>query len=143
MTKARLQIALGAGVKADLLFTPHLYAYKGTAGVTLALPGDEVPEDERLRDTLSLYADVMYLAALNAWELDGHDGDCPYKRGDFHAWATEHPRDFGRAMAQCVEAMTGKTLAQTAQQQEQPEDGSKKKRSVRNGLGRRRSFLAK
>ena len=99
------------GWKVDLLFTPHLYSYRGTAGATLALPADELPEDEKVRETMSLYCDVFYLAALNAWELDGHEGDFPRTRGDFHAWATAHPRAFGKAMAQCVEALTGKPLS--------------------------------
>ena len=81
-----------------MLFTPHLYSYRGTAGATLDLPSDDVPEDDRLRATLSLYADVFYFAALNAWELDGHEGE------------TTHPRDFAKVMAQCVEALTGKPL---------------------------------
>ena len=143
------------GWKVDLLFTPHLYSYRGTAGATLALPSDELPEDEKVRETMSLYADVMFLAALNAWELDGHDGEFPRTRGDFHAWATAHPRAFGRAMAQCVEALTGKPLgaaktdANSADGGEHHPDGigpadvKKKPSSAKNGRRWRLFFSVK
>lgn len=155
MTKARLQISMDEGWKVDLLFTPHLYSYRGTAGATLALPSDELPEDEKVRETMSLYADVMFLAALNAWELDGHDGEFPRTRGDFHAWATSNPRAFGRAMAQCVEALTGKPLgaaqtdANSADGGEHHHDGTtpadvkKKPFSAKNGRRWRLFFSVK
>ena len=152
MTRARRTIRLDAGVEVDMLFTPHLYSYRGTAGATLDLPSDDVPEDDRLRATLSLYADVFYFAALNAWELDGHEGDAPFRRGDFHEWATTHPRDFAKVMAQCVEALTGKPLNASlagakGAEGENPradainaaegEKSGKKKDSAKNGRKRR------
>ena len=148
MTRARLTIKLDAGVGVDLLFTPHLYAYKGRGGATLDLPDEGLDKAAALRQTLSLYADIYYLAAVNAWELDEHEGDFPYKRGDFHEWAAAHPKDNARAMVQAVEALTGKPL-KAATEGENGEGGeiphpdainpssgsesSKKKASAKNG----------
>lgn len=155
MTRARLQISMDEGWRVDLLFTPHLYSYRGTGGVTLALPSDELSEEDKMRETMSLYCDVFYLAALNAWELDEHEGEPPFKRGDFHEWATLHPRAFGKAMAQCVEALTGKPLnaaqtdtkgeggADTHTDGEGAADVKKKPSSVKNGPRWRRFFLGR
>lgn len=148
MARARLTIKLDAGVGVDLLFTPHLYAYKGRGGATLDLPAEGLDEAETLRQTLSLYADIFYLAAVNAWELDEHEGDFPFKRGDFHEWAAAHPKDNARAITQAVEAMTGKPLkaattgakgaggesarADALDPSEGPDSG-KKKASAKNG----------
>lgn len=90
-----------------MLFTPHLYSYKGTSGANLEYtPGND-------REIYETYADIMYLAAINAWVLDGH-GDLESftpTRGDFHAWMQTNPREYGKVMAFAVEALSGKKLS--------------------------------
>lgn len=151
MTRARLRIKLDAGVEVEMLFTPHLYAYKGQGGVTLALPDESLPENDRLKATMSLYADVFWFAALNAWELDGNEGDPPFRRSDFHEWSTLHPRAFAKAMGQAIEALTGRPITApvqgadgeggaTAQEDAEGAGNGKKKVSEKSGRRLRRFF---
>lgn len=109
----------------NLLFTPHLYSYKERTGVTLEYSG---------KDNLALlgvYADLMYLAALNAWELDGHGTveTFPHTRGDFHEWSAADPTAFADTMEFTVEALTGKPLKVYAEEKEKEKEDGKKKRS--------------
>lgn len=114
----------------DLLFTPHLYSYKGRTGITL-----EYSDRDNL-ELLAVYADLMFLAALNAWELDGKGTveDFPRTRADFHEWSAADPDGFAATMSFTVEALTGKPLKQYAREEEErkPEENQdgKKKRSA-------------
>lgn len=124
------------GVKVEMLFTPHLYSFKGLHGITFEA------DSSNQRQVFEVYADIMYCAALNAWVLD-KDGDpdaFPYTRGDFHAWMTAEPRAYGKALQAAIEALTGKTLrevissppggeqtAENGENADNPADGSKKK----------------
>ncbi len=139
MRPLRYTINLGDGVKAEMLFTPHLYSFKGTAGVTFEA------DARSLREVYEVYADIMFCAALNAWVLDGNGSveDFPHKRGDFHAFMTAYPKDFGKALDFALKALTGKSLhdfiqsaseaSQSAKESKtednQPEESKKKLRS--------------
>lgn len=124
MRQLRRTVSLREGADVNLLFTPHLYSYKERTGVTLEYSG---------KDNLALlgvYADLMYLAALNAWELDGHGTveTFPHTRGDFHEWSAADPTAFADTMEFTVEALTGKPLKVYAEEKEkEPEDGKKKR----------------
>lgn len=126
MRQLRKTITIGEGAEVDLLFTPHLYSYKAKTGLTLEFdPNDNV-------SLLSVYADLMYLAALNAWELDGKGtlDNCPVKRADFHEWMVQSPAEFGKTFDFTVEALTGKPFkvyAQEAEKEEEVEAGKKKR----------------
>lgn len=116
---------MGDGAEVDLLFTPHLYSYKARTGITLEFdPKDNI-------SLLSVYADLMYLAAVNAWELDGKGtlDDCPRTRADFHEWMMQSPEEFGRTVDFTVEALTGKPLKVYAEEVagKDQEDGKKKR----------------
>lgn len=128
MRQLRKTITLGDGAAVDLLFTPHLYSYKERTGVTL-----EYSDRDRI-ELLAVYADLMYLAALNAWELEGRGTleDFPRTRADFHEWSVADPDAFAATMSFTVEALTGKPLKEYAREQEpaEPEDDGKKKRSA-------------
>lgn len=121
MRRLRNTVELKEGVKVDMLFTPHLYSYKGTSGVTFDVRDDSVVA------ILESYADVMYCAALNAWELDGHGtaDTFPHKRGDFHEWMAADAKGFGDAVNFAVAALTGKTAKELNEQK--PDDNGKKK----------------
>ena len=121
MRRLRNTVELKEGVKVDMLFTPHLYSYKGTSGVTFDVRDDSVVA------ILESYADVMYCAALNAWELDGHGtaDTFPHKRGDFHEWMAADAKGFGDAVNFAVAALTGKTAKEL--NEEKPDDNGKKK----------------
>ncbi len=113
----------------DLLLTPHLYSYRDRFGISFATNMSET------REVLENYADVFFLAAVNAWELDGKGTveDFPLTRGDFHAWSAQNPKDFGRAVTFAVSALTGKTAAELAKEaadkKAPAEDEGKKKPS--------------
>ena len=97
MKRLRYTIELEGGVKVEMLFTPHLYSFKGLHGITF----DAGQRTER--EVFEVYADIMYCAALNAWVLD-KDGDpdtFPHSRGDFHAWMTAEPKAYGKAGLPC------------------------------------------
>ena len=108
------------------LFTPHLFSYKDEHGCKLEADANN------LMQVIETYADIYYLAALNAWELDGK-GDAqsfPYTRGDFHEYAMGDPKHFAKDVDFAVQALTGKSLKDVAAEQaeEQTAEAGKKKR---------------
>lgn len=112
--EAHLKIELRKGEVVDLLVTPRLFVYRGRCGITLEADGDSIPA------VMSLYADVLYCAALNWWELSGSDADgFPHRRMDFHAWAAEHPDDFGMIVRKAVRLLSGKSLAELTREQQE------------------------
>lgn len=137
--EAHLRIELRKGEVVDLLVTPRLFIYRGRGGITLEADGDSIPA------VMSLYADVLYLAGLNWWELSGRDADeYGYARIDFHAWAAEHPDEFGAAVRKAVRLLSGRSLAELVQDQKdrKAEDLKKKSRSCWTMTAWRRSLSA-
>ena len=122
MRNLRYTIELGEGVKAELLFAPHLYSFKGVCGACFDIKADTQVA------VMEAYADILYCAALNAWVLDGHgsEEDAPFRRGDFHALMIGDPRGFGRAMNFAYEALTGKRLKDALTDKEVGDDSKKK-----------------
>lgn len=124
---AELSITMG-GAAVDLLLTPRLFVYKGRDGVTLEADGDSLPA------VMSLYADVLYCASLNWWELAGRDAEAfPHKRMDFHAWAAENPEEFGRIVRQAVRMLSGKSLDELAKEQQEQRGAESLKKKSRCG----------
>lgn len=102
-------IELRKGVKVAMLFTPRLYLYKGREGVTF-----EYERDNEI-SLHSFYADIMYAAALNHWDLTHTaDQECDYKRIEFHQFAVSNPREFGKALLFAVQSLSGKSLKEIA-----------------------------
>ena len=114
MVPYRDTIGLNEGVRVDLLVTPHLYSYKGYCGLTLQLADNATSEQ-----TAEFFADLIWAAALNAWEIDlgGKVAECPTRRGDVHALMLGNPTEFRRAVDFIAAALTGGKST----------DGSKKK----------------
>lgn len=106
MVQVTYNIELKGGV-VTMLFTPRLYAFKGTEGVTF-----EFIENDPA-SVHSLYADIMYCAALNHWTLT-HDGDkeFPYRRIDFHEFSGADRKAFGNAMSHAIQALSGKSIGE-------------------------------
>lgn len=108
MIPVRRHVFVKEGAPAvDLLVTPHLYSYKDRYGITF-----DTEAVENTQQALYAYADIFFLAAVNAWELDGKGTteDFPYTRGDFHAWMVQDPKAFGDAVKFAIPALTGKTM---------------------------------
>lgn len=104
MRQVKAYIEIRQGEKVGLLFTPRLYMFKGEQGVDFST-------DSTLHGMYSLYADIMYCAALNLWTLEGKDKEeAPFSRVDFHAFSVENPKAFGKAMNTALIALTGKSL---------------------------------
>lgn len=120
---AEFKIEIMKGVVVNVLITPRLFIYKGREGVTLEADGESMPA------VMALYADVLYCAALNWWELSGKDADdFAFKRMDFHVWAAEHQEEFGRLVVKMVRLLSGKSLAELAKEEkEKDKEESKKK----------------
>jgi hypothetical protein len=70
----------------------------------------------------------MYAAALNHWDLTHPaDEECDYKRIEFHQYAASYPREFGKALLFAMQALSGKSLKEIA------EDARKSQESQGNG----------
>lgn len=118
MRNLRRKIQLKDGVEVDTLFTPHLFSFKDEFG--LALEADT----NNLVAVLESYADIYFLAAINAWVLDGKGQveDFPYTRGDFHEYMAANPKPFVKDVDFAVQALTGKTAKELVAGQEKREN---------------------
>lgn len=127
MRSLRRIIRLKEGVEVPTLFTPHLFSFREEKGLGL-----EVDEADPV-GIMEAYADVYYLAAINAWVLDGH-GDAasfPWTRGDFHEYMMADPKRFGKDVDFAVEALTGKRVKELAGEQEK--SGERAGKPAENG----------
>lgn len=120
MQTLRRKIQLKDGVEVETLFTPHLFSYKDEKGLALET------DTNNLNSVLETYADVYYLAAINAWELDekGTVEDFPYTRGDFHEYASASPKAFAHDVDFAVRALTGKTAKELVAEREKVENSA-------------------
>ncbi len=120
MRNLRRNIQLKDGVEVATLFTPHLFSFKEDRGLSL-----EVKDGNPL-EIMEAYADVYFLAAINAWVLDGKgDADSfPYTRGDFHEYMMADPRAFGKDVDFAVEALTGKSVRDLSAEQVKVDSGA-------------------
>ena len=122
MVPVRTTVEIGEGVKVDLLFTPRISMYQESVA-----PLPELTKDAGIVPVMERYADIMYFAALNAWELDGHGtlADFPHKRGDFHGWMQADPKGFSEGVSFAVSALTGKTAKQLLIEEEKRRESAK------------------
>ena len=106
---------ISEGVKVELLFTPRISMYQ-----EMIAPLPDLDKDAGVVKVMERYADIMYFAALNAWELDGHGtiDNFPCMRGDFHGWMTADPKGFAQGVKFAVTALTGKTEKQLKEDEE-------------------------
>lgn len=120
MRTLRRKIQLKDGVEVEVLFTPHLFSYKDEKG--LALETDTAS----FNSVLEAYADIYYLAAINAWELDGKGtaDNFPHTRGDFHEYAAANPRTFAKDVDFAVQALTGKTAKELVVEKQKEEESA-------------------
>ena len=141
MIPYRTTIELSEGVKVEMLFTPHLFSYKGRNGISFDADQTDA------RQMAEYFADLLYCAALNAWEIDaGKDPDeAPFRRGDFHALIVGDSKAFSAAINFALRALTGKdakTLAADAKAKEEDvakEGGADAKKKLLSHLTGKRS----
>ena len=140
MVPVRKTVEISEGVKVELLFTPRLSICQETVA-----PLPELAEDAGILQVMERYADIMYFAALNAWELDGHGtvDDFPLKRGDFHGWMQSDRKGFAEGVSFAVSALTGKTAKQLLIEEEKRRESAKEaaKNASPEPVKKKRSWL--
>ena len=119
----------------ETLITPHLFSFKEEKGLSLEA------DAANIQTVLEAYADIYYLAAINAWVLDGKgtSEDFPYTRGDFHEYMMATPKAFAKDVDFAVQALTGKTSKQLAEEKTAAEpkpDAEPGKKKVLHWIGR-------
>ena len=114
MRTLRRKIQLKDGVEVETLFTPHLFSYRDEKGLSLTADTSDI------NSVIEAYADLYYLAAINAWELDGRGTveDFPYTRGDFHEYASANTKAFAKDLDFAVLALTGKPAKELVSEKE-------------------------
>ena len=123
MVPVRGTFEIAEGVKVEMLVTPRISLYQHEIP---ALPEMSGGEEETKAVLMERYADLMYIAALNAWEIDGKGlaEDFPHKRGDFHGWMVSDPEGFAKAVKFLVCALLGKTAQQLAEEAKMKKDSA-------------------
>lgn len=90
-TPIRFGVPLKEGLTVELLFTGRVYDVAKRLGMTInATPTNGY-------DVLTIYADIMYCAAVNFWELSEEKNDIPFSRIDFHSFYMDNPDGFKQA----------------------------------------------
>jgi hypothetical protein len=121
-------IELREGVKVAMLFTPRLYEFKGTEGVTFEVTSGST------HSVFALYADIMFCAALNHWTLT-HDGEeeFPHKRIEFHEFGATQPKSYQKAMIFAMETLSGKSVRELIEDSKKREEMAKESMSESEG----------
>lgn len=136
MVQVLYSISLKGGAPVELLATPALFAIAKSRGMKIEADAGNAA------DVYSAYTKLIYLCALNAWDVRRYDdpsmGECPYRLMDFVEWASANVDEFVKAVNFVLSALTGKDLkdyategAKASENAEKPakkdDDGLKKK----------------
>lgn len=101
-------IKMKGGEQVELLATPALFGIAKRKGMAIEA------DTKNAAEVFSAYIKLIYLAALNAWEVRRFDnpemGDCKYQLMDFAEWAGMHPEELTNAIKFVLYALTGKEL---------------------------------
>ena len=107
-----------------MLATPALFGIAKRKGMVIEADAGNPTE------VFNAYAKLIYLAALNAWEVrrfdDPHMGECQYKLMDFVEWASMNVDEFGKAMNFVLSALTGKELKDYATEEAKDSETAEK-----------------
>lgn len=140
MVPVRKTVEIAEGVRVDLLVTPHMSVYEADAGIK------PIGKDASVQEVMFRYADLMYLAALNAWELDGHGTreDFPVARGDFHGFMQADRKGFAQTVTFLVSALTGKTVRELEEERKKAEESAPAEDAGENGeQEKKKTFLSR
>lgn len=120
MVQVLHMITLKGGEQVELLATPALFAIAKRRGWTI----------EAEAEVFSAYTKLIYLAALNAWEVRRYDspemGECSYRLMDFVEWASSDADAFVKAVNFMLFALTGKELKDYATEGAKPSENAEK-----------------
>lgn len=105
-------IKLRGGAQVELLATPALFDIARKKGMTIEADADNMAE------VFSAYTKLVYIAAINAWEVRRYDdasmGDFPYRLMDFVEWSSGNAEEFVNVISFILSALTGKDLKEYA-----------------------------
>ena len=108
----------------ELLATPALFGIAQRKGMTIEADSDNASE------IYSAYTKLIYLAALNAWEVRRYDtpsmGECKYQLMDFVEWASNDAEGFVNAINFVLSALTHKELKDYATEGAKPSENAEK-----------------
>lgn len=117
-------IRMKGGAQVELLATPSLFAIAKRKGLAIEANTQDGA------DVLSAYTKLIYLAALNAWEVRRYDapemGECQLKLMDFVEWASGNADEFLKAVNFVLSALTGKELKDYATEGAKPSETAEK-----------------
>ena len=109
-------IRMKGGEQVELLATPALFAIAKRKGMTIEADADNLP------DVMLAYTKLIYLSALNAWEVRRFDnpsmGECDLQLMDFVKWAHADRDAFTKAINFVLAALTNKELKDYANEGE-------------------------
>ena len=115
-------ITLKGGAQVELLATPALFAIAKRRGWAIEADADNAAE------VFNAYTKLIYLSALNAWEVRRYDcpemGDCTYRLMDFVEWASNDADAFVEAVNFVLSALTGKELKDYATEGAKPSENA-------------------
>ena len=117
----------------ELLATPALLGIAQRKGMTIEADSDNASE------IYSAYTKLIYLAALNAWEVRRYDnpsmGECKYQLMDFVEWASNDAEGFVNAINFVLSALTHKELKDYATEGAKPSENAKETASAKDEDG--------
>ena len=131
-------IKMRGGAQVELLATPALFAIARRKGMKIEADAKNVAE------VYEAYSKLLYLAAINAWEVRRYDkpdmGECPYQLMDFVEWCSEDAERFGKAVNFVLCALTNKDIkdyatgqAESPETAEETEEGEDVKKKLKSG----------
>ena len=124
MTQVLYRIELKGGAQVELLATPALFDIARKRGMAIEADADNAAE------VFSAYTKLIYLAAINAWDVRRYDdaamGDFPYRLMDFVEWSSSNAEEFVKVVNFVLFALTGKDLKDYATEQAKGSENEKK-----------------
>lgn len=96
----RFHVKLNETLDVELLVTPRLYMVADMQGIDLH------KEMKTAADVMALSSDLMFCAALNAWQLGGNlVTKPPFTLVDFHSLCFSAPEEYKRSAEQTMTAL--------------------------------------
>jgi hypothetical protein len=139
MTQVLYRIELKGGAQVELLATPALFDIARKRGMAIEADADNAAE------VFSAYTKLIYLAAINAWDVRRYDdaamGDFPYRLMDFVEWGSVNSDEFVKVVNFVLSALTGKDLKDYATEQAKGSENEKKAANQADEEVKKKSIL--
>lgn len=117
-------IKMKGGAQVELLATPALFSIAKRKGWKIEADATSAAE------VYSAYSKLIYLAALNAWEVRRYDnpelGEFKYSLMDFTEWTAEDPVRFAKTINFLLCALTNKEMKDYSTEAEKASENAEK-----------------